>query len=216
MESKLPRSKDWALAASLALTLLYGLSVFGLFRPDTVELFKSLTPLTLMASAVILFAFQKKWSKKFLYFLLGTFLAGWLVHLLGYHSGFPFGNYQYGPSLGFRIAGVPIIMGVLWVILVYCAGSITRKIPMVKVGKAMIGALLIVLMDVTIEPAALRYDFWDWYGQQVPLVNYIAWFVISFIMLIIFHLTRFRKSNLVAPWLYITMLSFFTALNWFN
>ena len=204
------------MAASIGLIALYGFGLFGLLREDTRELFKALTPFTLMASAVIVLGFQKKWTMEFFYFLLGVFVIGWGVHLLGLETAFPFGNYEYGPSLGITLWNTPLMMGLIWVIFIYCAGAITRKIPLVKAGKALIGAWLVVLMDFALEPVAIRFDFWSWYGREVPIFNYVAWFVISFIMLLVFHLGHYRKSNLVAPALYITMLLFFTALNALN
>ena len=216
MQSAIPYSKNWAIGVSVLLVILYGVGLVGLVHPDTRDLFKELTSFNLVASLMLVLAFQKKWTKKFVYYLLGVFLAGYLVELLGISSGFPFGEYEYGPTLGVQLWDVPLLIGFNWVILVYCTGAITRKIPVVKFGKAFIGATLMVLMDMVIEPMAVKYDFWSWDGGEIPIQNYIAWFVISFVMLLIFHLNRFRKSNLVAPVLYVTMFLFFILLNYLS
>lgn len=216
MKSVLPHSKSWAIGISAVLVILYGVGLGGLLHSDTTDLFRELTPFNLMASAVLVLAFQKKWTRKFVYYLLGVYLVGYLVELLGVSTGFPFGDFEYGSSLGVRLWCVPLLIGLNWVILIYCTGVISRKIPVVKVGKAMIGAFLVVLMEIAIEPAAVHYEFWTWGGQEIPIWNYVAWFVISFGMLIVFHLGHYRKSNRVAPVLYIIMLTFFTLLNYLN
>lgn len=214
MQVTLPYSKSWAIGTIVVLVILYAVGLYGLTDPDLRELFIALTPFNLAASAAIVLGFQKKWKRKFVIFLLSIFVAGMLVEIIGVNTGFPFGDYEYGETLGIKMFGVPLLIGVNWVMLIYCTGVIGRKIPVPKIAKAFIGAVLMVIMDVALEPVAIEYDFWNWAGSEVPISNYVAWFVISFMMLIAFHLERFRKSNLVAPSLYIIMLIFFTVLNY--
>jgi putative membrane protein len=49
--------------------------------------------------------------------------------------------------------------------------------------KAALAATIMVLYDVLLEPVAVRFDFWSWAGAAIPIQNYIAWWVIGFVML---------------------------------
>jgi putative membrane protein len=60
--------------------------------------------------------------------------------------------------------------------------SIENKIKS-NLGIAFASACLLVLLDILIEPVAI-YNFWSWNETIVPIKNYIAWFIISFIFLL--------------------------------
>ena len=59
----------------------------------------------------------------------------------------------------------------------------------------------------------MALDFWQWPGGVVPLQNYIAWFLISFALLILFQYLRFDKRNPVAAPVLALQVLFFGILN---
>ncbi len=61
------------------------------------------------------------------------------------------------------------------------------------------GACMLVLLDLLIEPVAVRLDYWHWADGTVPVKNYLCWFALSGLLLLIFELLRFREQNMVAP-----------------
>ena len=71
---------------------------------------------------------------------------------------------------------------------------------------------MLVLLDWLIEPVAVKYDFWQWTNTVVPMQNYIAWFIISALLLFIFNKFEFQKNNKLAQALYIIQLVFFASL----
>ena len=73
------------------------------------------------------------------------------------------------------------------------------------------GATLLVLIDVLIEPVAIAEDFWKWEAVQVPLRNYVAWWGIGFLMLQYFHRLPDRPTNPMALPLYLIQFAFFGA-----
>ncbi|MEM6829459.1 MAG: carotenoid biosynthesis protein, partial [Bacteroidota bacterium] len=75
--------------------------------------------------------------------------------------------------------------------------------------KSIIGAALMVFLDFFIEPSAPTFDFWYWAIGHPPLINYISWFIISFVMHLIYH--RYIKGgNLdISKHLYLAQLMFF-------
>jgi putative membrane protein len=74
------------------------------------------------------------------------------------------------------------------------------------------GSLLMVGLDILIEPVAIALDFWEWSEGSIPLKNYLGWFVISSILQILFHLLRFDKNNILAKYVIFVQAIFFIIL----
>lgn len=207
------RSKHKLWIGSAALVIVTIVGILGLTYEKTHELFKALTPFNLAFYAIILFWFHRKYKKRFIIFAAVTFLAGFIIEVIGVNSGFPFGQYTYGPNLGIKLFNTPLMIGINWLMLIYTVGIMTAKLPVMKLLKAFLGAWLMLLMDFVMEPVAMELNLWQWQGGEIPVQNYVAWFVISFGLLLYFHLMRFRRSNKIAPILFVVLLLFFTILN---
>jgi putative membrane protein len=207
------RAKYQVWIGTAALILLALVVIGGLLYDKTDELFKALTPFTMILSAIIYLWHHKKYQAPFWIFATVADAVGMLVHMVGVNTGYPFGTFTYGPNLGIKLLHTPLAIGIIWFMLVYSAGVITARLGMIKLLKALTGALLIVPVVWLMEPAAMKLDLWHWEGGTVPLQNYLAWFVISFVLLVFFHLSRFKKSNKIAPVAYVTILLFLAALN---
>ena len=48
------------------------------------------------------------------------------LNITGANTGLIFGNYTYGNILGMKVLGVPLIIGLNWFIVMYCAGVATQ------------------------------------------------------------------------------------------
>jgi putative membrane protein len=131
--------------------------------------------------------------------------------VLGVHTGFIFGVYEYGPTLGPALLSVPVMMGVNWLMLIYMIGHVSLLAGAGRWGRSVLGAALMVLMDVLIEPFAVRFDMWQWAGDQIPFQNYLAWFLISWVMLRYFHAHNLSAPNPVALPLFLIQLGFFAS-----
>lgn len=195
------------------LVVVYLVGLIGLYIPQTQALFMALTPINLAVSAILLFAFHRHWNKDFFIFLFTVYFGGLGIEMLGVNTGWPFGDYSYGLSLGTKVLNTPLMIGLNWLLLVYATGFISRKVPVIRVVRALIGALLMVALDLVIEPVAIQLDYWTWAEGDIPMQNYFAWFVIALVFHLLYQALRFRKSNQLAPVLYIIMLVFFTTLN---
>lgn len=185
----------------------------GLIYQPTNDLFVSLIPIQVVFTSLVLFTMHRKWNKPFIKWATGVFIFGILIEVIGVHFGL-FGQYKYGNTLGVKVFEVPVIMGLCWMLLIYITGSVSHafwKIP-IEV-KALIAALLMTLLDFVLEPFAVKYGLWEWFSPDVPVQNYISWFVISYILLITFYLSGFRKSNRLALPVYIILLLFFSTMN---
>lgn len=197
--------------AIIFLAIFHLVGLVGLHLDSTRPLFQSLVFFNLILSAAVLLAFHGSWNLRFGIFVFAVFWLGYLVEVVGVSTGAIFGDYQYGAALGPKVAGVPPLIGLNWLILVYCTGTIARRITPVLWSGAAIGAALMVLLDVLIEPMAIRYDFWTWAGSHIPLLNYFAWYLISYLMLLGYYSLDDEPDNPIASPLYVIQVVFFTA-----
>lgn len=175
--------------------------------------FKPLSPVNLLLSfgLIVLMSQQTKWQ--FYGALCLVTALGFFVEVLGVKTELIFGSYRYGQSLGYKWLSVPLLIGVNWSMLLYCTAQLSKF----KNGtiNALFGAALMVGLDFFIEQNAAKFDFWYWKSNIIPVQNYIAWFVIAFLLnlLVQKHLTQ--KPNLTAKTLYFVQLTFFSALYFF-
>lgn len=178
----------------------------------TYDIFRQLISLSILLSVVLLLLYHKNWSIKFVSSALIIIACGWLVELAGTKTGFPFGHYYYTDLLFPLVAGVPLILGINWLFLVYCTFIISSYIPAPKTLRAMAGALLMTAYDLLLEPFAIHTGMWTWEGDRVPLTNYIAWFVLSFIFIRLMYINPPEKQNRLGIYLFIYQSAFFAAL----
>jgi putative membrane protein len=120
-----------------------------------------------------------------------------------------FGEYHYETTLGFKILNVPPVIGINWLLLVYCVGSSFCRVSKPIYFKVLYGALLMTMFDFLAEPIAIRLNMWSWAEGTPPLQNYIGWFITAAFLLTLFHTLQFRKDNPIALWLLILQICFF-------
>jgi len=210
-------SKSLSPAAAIAiLSVLYTVGLIGILWPLHKQ-FILLTPLNLLVSLGLVLFFHPHWKLSSRLLLLFCFGFGFGMELLGVQTGLVFGDYSYGQTLGWKIGGTPLMIGFNWVMLVYCSGVTVNHFftPQSPWLKTIIATALMVLLDILIEPVAIRYDFWSWAGEEIPLQNYLAWFGIAFVLLRIFFYIEEQTSNKVGIALFILQFLFFGILNLF-
>lgn len=178
------------------------------------ELFIAFSPINLFVSFALLFINQVELEKKNLIAGLTIFLIGMISEILGVQYGLVFGDYIYLNNLGFKILGVPIMIGVNWIILTYISGSVSNHIfQNNKKTAVLFGAILMVVLDLLIEPVAPELGFWAFNSKHAPLQNYIGWFIIGLVVQAIFHYNTDKKEITFSFHLLIVQLVFFTVLN---
>ena len=225
------RFSKYQIATGIAIIFhVVGLAGLLFFRQSN---FVNTTPLHLMLMAALLFYTQNKVNLNLLLFFLACFITGIAVEIIGTSTGYLFGNYQYGKVLGPGFKNVPLIIGVNWFIIIYCCGvavhtllsdlskklseEMERPIKRIKALSIIVdGATLAVAFDWLIEPVAVKLGYWTWLGDgQIPMFNYISWFVISTFLLMIFHLLPIQKQNKFAINLLLIQAMFFLLLRTF-
>lgn len=195
--------------------------------------FVATTPLNLLLMAGLLFYTQPQKNTAFYIFFAICVVVGIAVEIVGTSTGILFGNYSYGTVLGPGIQNVPFIIGINWFIIMYCCGVtvhlflqyITARLAE-KTGKpsktiqalsvVVDGATLAVFFDWLMEPVAVKLGYWQWHGNgEIPLLNYVCWFLISMALLFVFEKLSFSRQNKFAVNLLLIQALFFLLLRTF-
>ncbi|QJW91903.1 carotenoid biosynthesis protein [Spirosoma taeanense] len=197
------------------LVLAYLAGVIGLQLPGLADYFRPLSPLTLISSLVILLLYHTDWRPSFYLYAVLAALTGYFIEVLGVHTGAVFGHYAYGWGLGVKLWAVPPVIGINWLTLSYCCGSVCDRLRLPTASKIVTAASLMVLLDFFIEPVAVRLDFWTWFDQPVPWQNYFGWWLVSLLLFSLWYLLPFRKENRLAKWILALQFFFFITHNLF-
>lgn len=221
----------YQVATSLAI-FFHFIGLAGLLFGDQ-TFFIQATPYNLLLSFALLIWTQENRNSFFYLFVVAVFITGFLAEVAGVNTGLLFGNYTYGNVLGIKWKNVPLLIGINWFIIIYCSGISTHALlmkvinrlaaitggpsGMLKATSVIVdGATLAVLFDWLIEPVAVKLGYWQWLGDgNIPMFNYLSWFVISALLLTVFHFCKFNKQNKFAVNLLLIQFMFFLVLRTF-
>lgn len=205
-------SKENKILFSLA--WIYVVGIVGILSPFQ-SIFLPLSALNLLITAATLYYLSYEKKSGLLPFFVLTFCAGYGVEVAGVHTGVIFGDYHYGANLGVKLFEVPLIIGINWFILVYGTAHVSKWLGLHSTFNAsLIGASLMTALDYLIEPVAIALDFWQWEKSEVPLQNYIAWWVIAFFLHIAYHvIVKEKTPKKPALLIFALQLVFFAVLN---
>ncbi len=195
------------------LIIIYTVGMIGLNTEFKNEI-AALTPYTLVLSAIVLLLNHREWNRYFVIFVAFAAISGYLIELIGIESKLIFGTYSYGKTLGYKLYEVPIVMGLNWFLMVYSCGMVANLFRFGVFIKSIVGAFLMVILDLSLEPVAVNLDFWTWENGIIPIQNYIAWFIVAFVLLIYFHKLELKKMNRIAVGLFIIQYIFFFILSY--
>jgi putative membrane protein len=123
----------------------------------------------------------------------------------GATTGFPFGAYHYTDNFGPMLGAVPLTIPLAWHVVVTNALFVVRVVlpHASQLIEAMLAGALCTLYDFILEPFATTLKhYWVWHEATVPPLNYVAWFVLSILLIRFFAptvSTRYRLDP--RPWL---------------
>ncbi|HTD42475.1 MAG TPA: carotenoid biosynthesis protein [Mucilaginibacter sp.] len=195
------------------IVIFHLIGLIGLSISFTHPIFLKLVPWHLLLMLAVIVLNHNRIDNRFVLFLVIVFISGFAAEWAGVHKHLFFGDYTYGKTLGVKVLGVPLIIGVNWFLLTYSASVLMQRSRLKSMFfRVIIGSLILVLLDLLIEPVAAHLDYWHWAGDAIPLKNYLSWFLASIVMLFIYELFRFKYQSVVAPVLLITQFIFFGIL----
>lgn len=164
-------------------------------------------------TAFLLFWGNGKYNSKLIYAACIVLFLGFGVEVLGVTSGVLFGEYHYGQTLGWRLMDVPIVMGVNWLILSFSSLGIMGRLTSNSYLKVIMASLVMVVLDVLIEPVAIQLDFWTWTQVSVPFQNYVMWFFSALIINSLIELLVKEIHFKTSLFVFLAQIYFFTSLN---
>jgi len=182
----------------------------------TRDLMLQITPYgLLLASLFVLYPYIKERKKKLLVWIITTYIITFILEVIGVKTGIIFGEYSYGFVLGPKIFDVPFIIGLNWVVVILGAVLISKMFSKNFLFSALIAGILAVIFDLALEPVAFRLGYWFWQWNIIPLQNYIAWFVISFLSAVFFNLLKVELNSTLPKHYFYAQVIFFIGLSYF-
>ena len=193
--------------------IFYIVGFSGLIIPVSHQYFLRLFPLALILSftAILLFH-QDAFDNRTILILTLIGLAGYFIEVAGVNSHLIFGSYIYGKTLGLRVAGAPLLIGINWVMLTYTGSAITEKMHLPVFLKIIIAALLMLLYDIILEQTAPALDMWHWENGLIPFKNYMAWFLTGLVFQTLIKVTKVKTLNSIAAEITVIQAIFFILL----
>ncbi len=202
-----------ALYAAL-LFCLYLVGTIGHLVPASRALMAFLTPafLFLTGAGALILALPKAKPWIFLFWAVFSFLVTFGLEALGVATGAVFGAYHYGSVLGFHILAVPPVIGFNWVLVILAFADIAVRLPGGRWYGPFLAASAATGFDWVMEPAAIGLGYWTWAGGDIPLQNYLAWFLIALAASAAYSLLNLRARRPTAALLTGIQLVFFLIL----
>lgn len=194
----------------LVLYYLVGMILF--LAEGTRTIFSILTPLSLIMSFLAVLIYQPSWSPRLVLAFLAVFLAAIFTEILGVQTGVLFGEYVYGNALGIKILDTPLMIGLNWLILIYCTSAIANHFFSKRIIRIVVGAGLMVVYDLVLEYVAPAMDMWSWQTRYPGIRNFLMWFLLAFIFHSLFQGLNLKIENRPARYLYLIQFLFFSGI----
>jgi len=195
------------------LAVFYLVGIVGFILPATHQLFIRLIPLALLLSLGFLIWFHRpKFTIKVLLIFGIIFLVSFFAEVVGVKTGFIFGSYRYHGGLGIKILDTPLMIGMNWLMLVYCSKIITEKLFTDSTTSLFFAPILMVLYDLVMEQAAPVLGMWSWNGGKIPVQNFVAWYLLAFLFHLLLQKTKTVFSNKMAGPVFVIQFLFFVVL----
>lgn len=168
--------------------------------------------LFLSTGGIFYFTFRGHWHLPSLLWVGLAFAFTIAMEIVGVATYKVFGPYYYYPTLQPQIMKVPILIGINWVMLAYGAVQLLSRPNVSPLLAGGLAAILMTGFDYIMEPIAVKLQYWYWIGDQIPLQNFIAWFLIALVICIPLAYIRQRPRRPIIAWFFIIQLGFFAAL----
>jgi bisanhydrobacterioruberin hydratase len=202
------------ITAIVILSLSYLIMLIGLGMDDSHDYFVPYISVLYFATGILLLYFHKGWSPSFLLFLLIILVAGFLIQFVAVKTGLVYGPIRYGTTLGPKLLGVPVIATLNEFVILYCMGFFVKRLKIKQVFIAsLLGALIILLINILVEPVALFLKFYSWSEHMFVFHNFGARFLISFAFLYLFNSMKFPKKNDIYLYVLLMEILFFMVIN---
>ena len=149
-------------------------------------------PLLIGISIWLYYEIRKKANVKSVYkfdiWAIAIIVFSFFVEAIGVRTGRIFGEYNYGDTLWPQFFGVPISISFAWFLMLICSIALMQRLPVINTSniwiKIFVVSILMTFFDFMMEPAAVKLNYWNWKLTSIPIQNYLAWFVLSYIFIV--------------------------------
>ena len=191
------------------LNQLFG--VFGILVIDF-DLFLSLSPISLIFTFFIVVCSNIEVSYKSFATIIIIFFLSIISEIIGVNYGILFGSYYYGDNLGYSMYGVPLVIGLNWVVLTVSCGNIASYFfEKNKYLSIFFGSLLMLILDVIMEQVSSNIDFW-YFNDDNLIFNYITWFILGACNQYFYQSLNYTKNLVISVNVYLSFIVFFIIL----
>ena len=129
---------------------------------------------------------------------------GFLIELLGLKTGWPFGTYEYDPSLGPQLFDVPLVVPFAWAMIAHPILCAARRVAGNWVF--LYGGFGLMAYDLFLDPQMVTAGRWTWevtgshvpFTPEVPLSNAFGWLLSGMALIAILHLALPRDRRKVS------------------
>jgi bisanhydrobacterioruberin hydratase len=209
----------------------HGFGLIGML--NQIPFFINNTATNLVVCFLLILYTHRKINLPFISFLIFAFGIGFLAEIIGVNTGYLFGNYSYGNLMGPKFLGVPYLIGVQWLVTLYCCCMAfaflqryaQRTLEAQGMFKAKKGynfsflidvAFIAVFFDWVLEPVAIQLNYWAWLPNgDIPSFNYLCWFICSIPIAWCFKWCQVYEFNKFAIHLLMIQVLFFLILRCF-
>lgn len=181
------------------------------------------SPLLILVSLLLFYTAYKSvvhsFRIRFFVWFLVILMTGWGVEYGGVETHFPFGNYRYGPVLQPQVLDIPLAIAFAWFNICFSslliAYAIIRYVHLNKAYQTFllpfISAVFMLFFDFVMEQAAPQLDYWSWQGGDVPIKNYVSWFLLGYGFSFLFQQLRISlmRYPILGMHAYIAQLLYF-------
>ena len=194
-------SKNFILIA--VLTVALGLQIAYPLVDGEVLRLVTIATVYWAAGAMVLHALLAYGARYAFTYLFVTAIFALFIESVGVKTGWPFGTYEYDPSLGHTIAGVPYVVPFAWVMMAHPVLIAARRVAGNWVF--LYGGYALAAWDLFLDPQMVSAGRWTWtfdgphvpFQPEIPLSNTFGWLLSGIALIAILHqiLPRERRKS---------------------
>jgi bisanhydrobacterioruberin hydratase len=117
-------------------------------------------------------------------------------------TGVPYGTFEYSSAIGYPLFGlVPWTVPFAWIPLVIASSARWKGV--------ISGALFLVLIDLLLDPLAVKLGFWTWdypgRYYDIPFSNFVGWFITGIIGVSVIKMATRGVTTQPGPWVFVSL-----------
>ena len=134
-------------------------------------------------------------------YLVITFTFGLVIEQIGVHTGWPFGHYEYDPSLGAFLFSIPLVVPFAWMMVTHPILIAARELS--SRWTIVIGGFALMAWDLFLDPQMVSAGRWRWsdtsphvpFQPDVPLSNTFGWLLSGILLMGLLQLLLPRERR---------------------